>query len=185
MCAARNRSGMGIQAAQDAPYHRRLNSAVHSGLLSIGFAAKTEHEFYRRNQKGWPVVGSTCHPAPIVRSVDLTRLGGQCVVAASPRLRPQPTPPCKDQAVSVSGTGRPPPGARRAAVNKGQAPSIAVSTRFSSRELPVGEHRDAPVVTTLRGTTSVAVSRTAAKTSAPKGERSRLVGSRATSGSSS
>ena len=101
----------------------------------------------------WLVPPAT--PLLKVRSVDLTRLFGQCAVAANPEFRPQPTPACKPQAVSVSGTGRLPPDVRRAAVNKGQAPSIAVLTRFSSRELPFGEHRDAPVVTTLRGTSSL------------------------------
>ena len=144
-------------------YRRHIPNPARLGDLSPvlrrifpGTVAKSISQSGGKIEKGWPMVGSTCHPAPIIRSVDLTRLGGQCVLGANPGLRPQPIPPCKDQAVSVSGTGRPPPGVQRAAVSRGQAPSIAVSTRFSSRELPCWEHRDAPVVTTLRGTSSVA-----------------------------
>lgn len=85
----------------------------------------------------------------------MTRLDGQSSFGASPELRPQSIPLCRRLAVPAWGIGRLSPVARRAVASRERAPSIAVSIRSSSRELPCWEHRDAPVVTTLRGTATI------------------------------
>ncbi len=86
-------------------------------------------------------------------------LDERSAVGANPSPPPQPIPLCIDRAVPAWGIGRLSPGARCAAVSRERAPSAAVSIASSSRRLPCWEHRDAPVVTTLRGTFTLAASR--------------------------
>lgn len=78
------------------------------------------------------------------------------VVEANPISPPQPIPLWIDQAVPAWGMGRLSPAVQCAAVSRGRAPSTAVSIASSSRRLPCGEHRDAPVATTLRRTVTLA-----------------------------